>query len=206
MTINPKPESILASIGCGSGLNDYSTINKISKSHLLPSLLPNLAPYPNCISLASDGCEKNIRFQADSDGQPDTSHFQTNPNTNSDKRILIVDDDHDIAKFFKLALDRVGFITEVSNNPLSALTNFKKGAYDLLLLDINMPNMSGFELYKKISKIDSEVKVCFITAYEEYYSEFKNEFPDLDEAKCYIKKPVGMDSLIDAVKTRLESN
>lgn len=87
----------------------------------------------------------------------------------------------DIARFFKLALDHVGFTTEVFNSSKSALTNFKKGAYDLLLLDINMPQMNGFELYKKLSQIDGEVKVCFVTAFEEYYSEFKSEFPDLDE-------------------------
>lgn len=124
----------------------------------------------------------------------------------TDKRILIVDDDQDIAKFFKLALELAGFITEVSNNPLSALKNFKKGAYDLLLLDINMPQLSGFELYRKISQIDDEVKVCFITAFEEYYSEFKSEFPNLNELECYIKKPVGMDFLINAVKSRLNCN
>lgn len=72
-------------------------------------------------------------------------------------------------------------LLEVFNSSKSALTNFKKGAYDLLLLDINMPQMNGFELYKKLNQIDSEVKVCFVTAFEEYYSEFKSEFPDLDE-------------------------
>jgi two-component SAPR family response regulator len=90
--------------------------------------------------------------------------------------------------------------------PVSALASYKKGTYDLLLLDINMPQMTGFELYKKISMIDNEVKVCFITAFEEYYSEFKSEFPNLDELECYIKKPVGMDYLVSAVKSRLDSD
>jgi CheY-like chemotaxis protein len=66
----------------------------------------------------------------------DTSHSRINSPTTDDKRILIVDDDIDIARFFKLALERAGFITEVSNNPISALTNFTQGIYDLLLLDI----------------------------------------------------------------------
>lgn len=78
-------------------------------------------------------------------------------------------------------MERAGFITDVSNSPVSTLNNYKKGTYDLLLLDINMPQMTGFELYKKISKIESEVKVCFITAFEEYYSEFRSEFPNLNE-------------------------
>ena len=123
--------------------------------------------------------------------------------TIGNKRILIVDDDEDIARFFKLALDRGGFITEVFNNPQSALTNFKKETYDLLLLDINMPKMNKFELYKKLKQIDSDVKVCSITAYDEYYSEFKKEFPNLEELECYIQKPIGMDYLINVVKSRL---
>jgi two-component SAPR family response regulator len=107
-------------------------------------------------------------------------------------------------------LDRAGFITDVSNNPIPALTNLKKGTYDLLILDINMPQMTGFELYNKIRQIDGEVKVCFVTAFvtafEEYYSEFKTGFPHLNELECYIKKPVGMDNLIQAVKSRLDYN
>lgn len=136
----------------------------------------------------------------------DTSHSRINSSATDDKRILIVDDDIDIARFFKLALERAGFITEASNNPISALTNFRQGIYDLLLLDINMPQMTGFELYNKMSQIDGEVKVCSITAFEEYYSEFKTEFPHLNELECYIKKPVGMDNLIQAVKSRLDCN
>ena len=94
-------------------------------------------------------------------------------------------------------------LLEVFNNPQSALTNFRKETYDLLLLDINMPKMNRFELYKKLKQIDSDVKVCFITAYDEYYCEFKKEFPNLEELECYIQKPIGMDYLINVVKSRL---
>jgi two-component SAPR family response regulator len=66
--------------------------------------------------------------------------------------------------------------------------------------------MTGFELYNKIRQIDGEVKVCFVTTFEEYYSEFKTELPHLNELECYIKKPVGMDNLIPAVKSRLDYN
>ena len=69
-----------------------------------------------------------------------------------------------------------------------------------------MPQMSGFELYDKIKEIDDKVKVCFITAFEEHYDEFKKLFPHLDEFECYIRKPLGMQDLIGIVKLRLNYN
>jgi DNA-binding response OmpR family regulator len=126
--------------------------------------------------------------------------------TNNNKRILIVDDEQDITRLFKVALERAGFIVNVYNDPLESLSNYKTGLYDLLLLDIKMPQMSGFELYNKIKEIDDKVKVCFITAFEEYYDEFKKLLPHLKEAECYIRKPVGMEDLIRIVKSHLNSN
>ena len=64
--------------------------------------------------------------------------------------------------------------------------------------------MSGFELYSKIKGIDDTVKVCFITAFEDYHNEFKKLFPHLDESECYIKKPITMQDLIRIVKSRIE--
>jgi CheY-like chemotaxis protein len=130
--------------------------------------------------------------------------------TNSNQRILIVDDEQDITRLFKVALERAGFIVNVYDDPLESLSNYKAGLYDLLLLDIKMPQMSGFELYNKIKEIDDKVKVCFITAFEEYYDEFKKLFPHLKEAECYIRKPVGMEvgmeDLVRIVKSHLNSN
>jgi CheY-like chemotaxis protein len=205
MAINSESESILSGIQFGNEKNDYVTMSR-SRSYLLSSNLPNQFPYLISSFLPSGSFERNTGVHAPDTGRYDTSHSRINSSATDDKRILIVDDDIDIARFFKLALDRARFITDVSNNPISALMNFKKGTYDLLLLDINMPQMTGFELYNKISQIDGEVKVCFITAFEEYYSEFKTEFPLLNELECYIKKPVGMDNLIQAVKSRLDCN
>jgi CheY-like chemotaxis protein len=126
--------------------------------------------------------------------------------TNSNKRILIVDDDEDIARLFKVTLERAGFTVDVYNDPLESLSNYKTGVYDLLLLDIRMPQMSGFELYNKIKEIDGKVKVCFITAFEEYYDEFKKLFPHLNELEYYIRKPIRMEDLIRIVKSHLNSN
>jgi CheY-like chemotaxis protein len=130
-----------------------------------------------------------------------SSHIDT-----SNKRILIVDDEADIARFFKLALEHAGFIVDVFNDPIKSLSNYRAGVYDLLLLDVRMPQMSGFELYDKIKEIDDDVNVCFITAFEEYFNEFKKRFPRSDKTEWFIIKPVGVEELISRVKSRLDYN
>jgi CheY-like chemotaxis protein len=81
-------------------------------------------------------------------------------------KILIVDDDPEITKTFTMVLEDSGlYEVDSYNDPLIALQNFEPNLYDLLLLDIRIPNMNGFELYDKIEKIDNKVKVCFISAY-----------------------------------------
>jgi DNA-binding response OmpR family regulator len=122
--------------------------------------------------------------------------------TNS-KRVLIVDDEVDIANTFKLALECAGFIADVFDDPVKSLSAYKAGAYDLLLLDIRMPQMSGFELYDKIKEIDDNVNVCFVTAYEEYYDEIKKRFPHSEKIELLIRKPIGIEELVKKVKLRL---
>jgi two-component system, OmpR family, response regulator ChvI len=119
------------------------------------------------------------------------------------KRILIVDDEVDIANTFKLALECAGFIADVFNDPVKSLSVYKAGAYDLLLLDIKMPRMSGFELYDKIREIDDKVNVCFVTAYEDYYDEIKKRFPHSEKIEWLIRKPIGIEEFVKKVKSRL---
>jgi len=123
-------------------------------------------------------------------------------------RILIVDDEPDIARLFKLGLEYDGgFEVDVYNDPIAALSNYRPGVYDLLLLDIKMPKMNGLELYQNIrekykGKENGGVKVCFITAFEEYYKEFERLFPNF-ELDCFIGKPISIDKLVEVVKTKL---
>jgi len=114
----------------------------------------------------------------------------------SPKKILIVDDEPDITLTLGKGLEQGGYDVHVFNDPLVALSNFKPGTYDLLLLDIKMPNMTGFELYRKLKEIDSKVKVCFITAFETYYEKFRQEFFPLEEIKGFIRKPIQIEDLI----------
>ena len=84
------------------------------------------------------------------------------------KKVLIVDDEPDVNTVLKNVFDQNGFNAASYDDPILALENFKAGSYDLLLLDIKMPEMDGFQLYQKMKKIDSKVKVCFLTASELY--------------------------------------
>jgi two-component system, OmpR family, response regulator ChvI len=124
-------------------------------------------------------------------------------NTERPRKILVVDDDADVTSTFKMVLEMNGFEVDAYTSPLSALSNFKPNEFGLLLLDIRMPAMNGFELFKKMKSIDSKVEVCFITAFEDYREEFKESFPMLDEAKYFIRKPKAIQDLVNHVATIL---
>jgi DNA-binding NtrC family response regulator len=136
----------------------------------------------------------------------DVTGLTTNWNNNNKigpRKILLVDDDTDVVSTFKMILELNGFEVDAYTNPLSALSNFKPNEFGLLILDIRMPNMNGFELYKKLRIIDDNVEVCFITAFEDYHEEFKDSFPTLDEAKHFIRKPKAIEDLVNHVATIL---
>jgi CheY-like chemotaxis protein len=121
------------------------------------------------------------------------------------KRIMLVEDEDDIILLFKMILESdVGLKVDSFTDPFSALNNFKLGLYDLILIDIALPKMNGFELYKKIRKLDNKVKICFLTAGEMYYEEVRKQvFPEL-EANCFIRKPITNEDLIQKVKDILK--
>ena len=129
--------------------------------------------------------------------QPTQEHEVEQRNQGS-SRLLLVDDEPDVIFTFKKGLEAHGFVVDAFNDPVLALSNFKPGVYGLLLLDVKMPQINGFELYEKIKKIDSEVKACFITAHEVYYESLKEIFPTMD-LDCYVK-PIEIEDLVSHVK------
>jgi CheY-like chemotaxis protein len=125
---------------------------------------------------------------------------ETNRRATSDsksKRILLVDDEPDVTYAIKVALENNGFVVDSYNDPTLALSNFKPGLYDLLLLDIRMPKMNGFELCQKIKEIDSNVKTCFLTASELFYDEYRRleAYPRVNK-EHFIQKPIRNEELI----------
>ena len=119
-------------------------------------------------------------------------------NSGKKKRILLVDDEHDITFSLRIGLEDNGFAVDTFNDPEEALSNFKAGLYDLLLIDVKMPKMNGFELYQEIEKMDNN----FITAFEVYYNSLRELFPTM-KIDCYIKKPITTDDLVQRIKSEL---
>ena len=119
----------------------------------------------------------------------------------------MVDDEPDIISVVRMVLEDNGFAVDSYTDPTLALSNFKPGLYDLLLLDIKMPKMSGLDLYQKMKEIDnSNVKICFLTASELFYEEYRrlDAYPSLDKA-YYIQKPCRNEDLINQLNEILHS-
>jgi two-component system, OmpR family, response regulator ChvI len=120
------------------------------------------------------------------------------------RRILVVDDEPDVIITLRLGLEDTGlFEVYPFTSPELALQNFKSGFYDLLLIDMIMPRMNGYELYDKMKGIDNKVKACFISAYEINYDALRERFPSL-EMECHIKKPIRIDDLVMRINEELE--
>ena len=116
------------------------------------------------------------------------------------KQIMVVDDESDLTLYYRTSLEYYGFIVDTFNEPTKALSNFKSDYYDLVILDIKMPDMNGFELYTKLKEKDPRVKACFLTASELYYEEFRDKEYDSLDKELFIRKPIENDELIEKIK------
>jgi len=128
------------------------------------------------------------------------------------KKILIIDDEHDITVTFKLGIessnnshnnDSKNIEVYTYNDPLVALSEFKRDTYDLLLVDIDLPHLNGFELCEKILEIDINVKVCFMTSGEINREALREIYPTLSLG-CFLKKPVTIDYLVKRINAELD--
>src|SRR6266487_5058704 len=130
-------------------------------------------------------------------------------NNENKKKILIVDDDPNICVTLREIFKQNGFLADSFTEPLLALNSVKGGSYDLLLLDIKMPEMDGIELSQQIKKIDNAVKVCFLTASELYYEEFRKDLgvgePTLDK-DLFLRKPIQNEDLMKEITRIIGTN
>ena len=127
------------------------------------------------------------------------------------KRILIVDDDPDITFTFKRAFEetnrisgnKISFYVNTYNDPIVALSEFKPDFYDLMLIDINMPKMNGFDFCVKVLKMDVNPRVCFMSSEFINQEALREQYPSLSIG-CFIRKPVTIENLVRRVKAELE--
>ena len=115
------------------------------------------------------------------------------------KKILIIDDEPDITYTIKNILEDNGFAADTFNDPILALNNYKVNFYDLVILDIKMPKINGFELYIKIREQDHKAKICFLTAITTFNEDFRKTRLALGKTineDYFIQKPVEMEDLV----------
>jgi CheY-like chemotaxis protein len=113
-------------------------------------------------------------------------------------RILLVDDEKDIVTVVKKGLEKRGLEVDVYTDPLEALSRFTARLYDLLILDIRMPGMSGIQLLKRLRAIDEKIRVLFLTAFEIEENEWYLVLPGVD-VNGFIKKPVRLEDLFNTI-------
>ena len=127
------------------------------------------------------------------------------------KRILIIDDDPDVTTTFKVGIENSNNYTDDNkrvevytyNDPLTTLSEFESNFYDLVLIDINLPNMNGFQLCEKILHFDINVRVCFMSTGEINREALREIYPALSLG-CFIRKPVSIDYLVKRIKSELD--
>jgi DNA-binding response OmpR family regulator len=115
------------------------------------------------------------------------------------KKILLIDDEPDLTYTIKKILQDNGFEVDTFNDPTLALDNYKANFYDLMILDIMMPKMDGFELYIKIREKDPKVKICFLTAIATFNEEFRKTRLVLGKTineDYFIHKPIKTEDLV----------
>jgi CheY-like chemotaxis protein len=114
--------------------------------------------------------------------------------------IILVDDETDIAHILKRGLEVKGFDGDAYDSHQAAINSFKPNLYDLAILDIRMPGLNGFALYRQMKKIDPSLTACFLSAFEMHLEEFQKVFPSMSESvKTIIKKPISIDALIKEI-------
>jgi DNA-binding response OmpR family regulator len=116
-------------------------------------------------------------------------------------KILLVDDDKDLTNSLRIGLEREGFRVEAYNDPVEALESFSPGRYDMVILDIRMDGMNGFEVYRELVKKDVFVRVCFLSGMDMQRNGF-DEFPVVDVG--FLKKPISISDLTKYIKEDIE--
>ena len=116
----------------------------------------------------------------------------------------MVDDNPDIVFTLRVGLESDQTVQIFSyDNPVTALVEFKPNFYDLLLIDVNMPLLDGFQLAQNLVRRDLNIRVCFMTSGEININAAREVHP-LKSIGCFIKKPITTEQLLRRIKAELE--
>jgi two-component system catabolic regulation response regulator CreB/two-component system response regulator ChvI len=116
----------------------------------------------------------------------------------------LVDDESDVLSTIEMGLRLNEFNVTSYADPTLALSDFKAGLFDLAILDVRMPKLTGFELYHKLREKEPGIKACFLTAFEAF-EEFKRQLPKMDD-KHFLQKPISIKDLVNRVNNILGNN
>jgi two-component system, OmpR family, response regulator ChvI len=116
------------------------------------------------------------------------------------KKILLVDDESDVCFALEKVLIKHGYVVDSYEHPVVALDKFKPDLYNLVILDIRMPDLNGLAFYREIKRLDKKVKICFLTAGEStpFYGVYSDVFSSLP-ANCFIRKPIENEELMKRI-------
>jgi CheY-like chemotaxis protein len=198
-----------------SDTTDMSQINSKTNRYIPADDLVNSESYKNLTSTESNPVVTSV-FSRSEKAAPKNSKFSKLgvELDNVTKQVLVIDDDLDSAiairtcleSYFKTDAQGSEFqVMEVTmySNPVTALVEFKPYYYELVLVDINMPTVNGYELIEKIIKLDLNIKVCFMSSGEVNYEAIREIRHPVRSFGCFIKKPATRDYLINRVVQEL---
>ena len=114
-------------------------------------------------------------------------------------KVLLVDNEPDVTYAIRTVLEDNGFEVDPFNDSVLVCDTYKSNYYDLVILDIKIPKMDGFQLYDRIRQKDRKTKICFLTASEMFYESLRqarNLIGDVLGEQYFIQKPIKTDELI----------
>lgn len=117
----------------------------------------------------------------------------------NNNRILLVEDEEHIARFIKLELNHEGYTTDIATNGTESLSKIKENDYDLIILDIMLPELNGIEVCKQIRQF-SQIPIIMLTAKDDVYDKVSGLDAGADD---YMTKPFAIEELLARIRANL---
>lgn len=213
--VGEKPKSCLQ-----SRIMDFSFLDSCSVSEVIRSPAEHSNKFKNVYQLRPIVSRENRTLKKKNLNHDQNSYIQDDPAQVSSDRmmegtddtnepakehsinLLLVDDDRDILFTFKSILAAAGYNVEAFADPSEALSHFTQAGpsyYNLVITDIRMPKINGFQLYQKLKEINTDVRVLFMTAFE-VPGNLQDTLPSIKDSDI-IRKPIEEEHFVNRIKT-----